>query len=204
MELTQQDIRRKVLDEIDGANGPIDPEQIAERLGVSSSRVFDTLRLLKNQGHIRALEPLKNLPDRIFIGHGRSEAWKALKDLLVDRLGLKVDEFDRESAAGLTITERLDQMLNHATFAFLVMTGEDERKDGTQHARENVIHELGLFQGRLGFPRAIILLEEGCQQFSNIHGLVHIRFPQNKIMDASERIRGVLERAGLIRVTAAT
>ena len=37
--------------------------------------------------------------------------------------------------------------------------GEDEHKDGSVHPRENVIHEAGLFQGRLGFPRAIVLLE---------------------------------------------
>jgi predicted nucleotide-binding protein len=34
----------------------------------------------------------------------------------------------------------------------------------------NVIHEAGLFQGRLGFERAIILLEDGCEEFSNIQG----------------------------------
>ena len=50
--------------------------------------------------------------------------------------------------------------------AFLVLTAEDEQTDGTLHARENVIHEAGLFQGRLGFEKAIILLEEGCQEFS--------------------------------------
>ena len=27
------------------------------------------------------------------------------------------------------------------------MTAEDEHADGTKHARENVIHEVGLFQG---------------------------------------------------------
>ena len=62
-------------------------------------------------------------------------------------------------------------MLDRALFAFLVMTGEDQHGDGTTHARENVIHEAGLFQGRLGFEKAIILLEEGCAEFSNIHGL---------------------------------
>ena len=35
----------------------------------------------------------------------------------------------------------------------------------------NVVHEAGLFQGRLGFTRAIVLLEEGCAEFSNIQGL---------------------------------
>src|SRR4051794_236385 len=108
---------------------------------------------------------------KIFIGHGRSRAWKDLKDFLFERLKLEYDEFNRESAAGLSTTERLIDMLNSACFAFLVMTAEDEHADGQHHARENVIHEIGLFQGRLGFERAIILLENGCTQFSNIVGL---------------------------------
>ena len=35
------------------------------------------------------------------------------------------------------------------------MTGEDEHIDQTKHARENVIHEIGLFQGKLGFRKAM-------------------------------------------------
>jgi predicted nucleotide-binding protein len=56
----------------------------------------------------------------------------------------------------------------------------------------------GLFQGRLGFQRAIILLEEGCAQFSNIEGLTQIRFPRNEILAKSEEIRRVLEREGIL------
>ena len=85
-------------------------------------------------------------------------------------------------------------MLGRAWFAFLVMTGEDLHGDGAAHARENVIHEAGLFQGRLGFERAIILLEEGCAEFSNIHGLTTIRFPAGNIEPKFEEIRRVLER----------
>lgn len=56
-------------------------------------------------------------------------------------------------------------MLHASAIAFLVMTGEDELKGGKVHARMNVIHEAGLFQGRLGFTKAIVLLEEGCEEF---------------------------------------
>ena len=62
----------------------------------------------------------------------------------------------------------------------------------------NAVHEAGLFQGRLGFMRAIVLLEEGCEQFSNIEGLGQIRFPCGNISAAFEEIRRVLEREGLI------
>ena len=116
-----------------------------------------------------------------------------LTEFLADRLHLDWDEFNRESAAGIPTPLRLEQLLEDACFAFLVMTGEDEHPDGTKHARENVIHEAGLFQGRLGFKRAIVLLEEGCAEFSNIHGLTHIRFPKGQIQAAFEDIRRVLE-----------
>jgi predicted nucleotide-binding protein len=72
------------------------------------------------------------------------------------------DEFKRVPVAGLTNIGRLSQMLDEAAIAFLSMTSEDEQADGKLHARMNVIHEVGLFQGRLGFHRAILLLEEGC------------------------------------------
>lgn len=135
---------------------------------------------------------------KIFLGHGRSPQWKTLKDFLVDRLKLEYDEFNRESPAGKTTKERLEQMLNESSFAFLVMTGEDESADGKALARQNVVHEVGLFQGRLGFGRAIVLLEEGCEEFSNIHGLGQIRFPKGKLEAVREEVRQVLEREGII------
>ena len=88
-------------------------------------------------------------------------------------------------------------MMETAAFAFLLMTGEDETADGSLHARENVIHEIGLFQSRLGLDRAIVLLEEGCTEFSNIVGIGQIRFPKGNISATFDEIRQVLEREGL-------
>jgi predicted nucleotide-binding protein len=93
-------------------------------------------------------------------------------------------------------------MLDAAVIAFLLVTGEDELKDGTMQARMNVVHEAGLFQGRLGFTKAIILLEEGCEEFSNIQGLGQIRFPKGNIQAAFEEIRRVLEREEILGVDA--
>lgn len=134
----------------------------------------------------------------IFIGHGRSAVWKDLKDFIQARLKREYEEFNRESTAGISTKDRLLEMLDKCPFAFLVMTAEDEQPDGTWHARANVIHEAGLFQGRYGFKRAIILLEEGCAEFSNVQGIGQIRFPKGNIEAKFEEIRRVLEREGII------
>lgn len=136
--------------------------------------------------------------NRVFIGHGRSPLWRELKDFLHDRVGLDWEEFNRVSPAGVGTTDRLAAMLENTSMAFVILTAEDEHADGSQHARENVIHEAGLFQGRLGFLRAIVLLEEGCAEFSNIHGLGQIRFPPGRIAACFEEVRSVLEREGVI------
>ena len=144
------------------------------------------------------LQPRASIGTRVFIGHGQSPIWRELKDFIEDRLGLPVDEFNRVSTAGVPTTGRLSAMMETAAIGLLVMTGEDELSDGQLRARENVVHEAGLFQGRLGFERAIVLLEEGCKEFSNITGLGQIRFPRNNISSAFEEIRMVLEREGIL------
>jgi predicted nucleotide-binding protein len=142
--------------------------------------------------------PTAALRTNIFIGHGRSRVWRELKDFVQDRLALPWDEFNRVPIAGVTNTARLSEMLDAAAIALLVMTSEDEIVDGGTQARMNVIHEAGLFQGRLGFNKAIVLLEEGCAEFSNIQGLGQIRFPKGNIAATFDEIRRVLEREGLI------
>ncbi len=134
----------------------------------------------------------------IFIGHGRSPLWKDLKDFVQDRLRLPWDEFNRVPVAGITNIARLSEMLDAAAVAFLILTAEDELEDGSMQARLNVVHEAGLFQGRLGFTRAIVTIEEGCEEFSNIQGLGQIRFPKGNIKAAFEDIRKILEREGLL------
>ncbi len=156
-------------------------------------------KLANHLGRISQVQvKMKRLGNHVFIGHGRSSVWKDLKGFVQDRLKLQWDEFNRVPVAGITNINRLSEMLNSASFAFLVMTAEDEQPDGKIHARMNVIHEAGLFQGRLGFNKAIILLEKGCEEFSNIHGLGQIHFPKGNIKAVFEEIRATLEREEII------
>lgn len=159
-------------------------------------------KIAKAASHLERKSRRKSANDRVgtnvFIGHGRSPMWRELKDFVGDRLKLPWDEFNRVPVAGVTNIARLSEMLDAAAIAFLVMTAEDEMVDGGVQARMNVVHEAGLFQGRLGFTKAIVLLEEGCAEFSNIQGLGQIRFPKGNIAACFEEVRRVLEREELV------
>jgi predicted nucleotide-binding protein len=169
------------------------PFTACDEMGKLAQRVASHLENLER----RQLHEVR-VGTKVFIGHGRSHIWKDLKNFLQDRLHLPWDEFNRIPVAGVSNVARLSQMLDDAAIAFLIMTGEDEQPDGRIHARMNVVHEAGLFQGRLGFERAIILLEDGCEEFSNINGLGQIRFPKGNITAVFEDIRRLLERENLI------
>lgn len=188
--------------------GPHTPPHIAVLAkALAAKSPFNSCEELRKQisrlaSHVQNLENRvvreERIGTNIFIGHGQSPFWRELKDFISERLVLPCDEFNRVPVAGVTNIARLAQMLDQASFAFLVMTTEDEQADGNLHARMNVIHEVGLFQGRLGFGRAIVLLEEGCAEFSNIQGLGQIRFPEGNISAVFEQVRRVLEREGIV------
>lgn len=171
--------------------------QSCEKLAGLASRAADHIARLELSRSARGQAPVA-AGENVFIGHGRAGAWRELKDFISERLALPWDEFNRVPVAGVTNIARLSEMLDQTAIAFLVLTAEDETTDGDERARQNVVHEAGLFQGRLGFARAIVLLEEGCEEFSNIQGLGQIRFPAGNIAASFEEVRGVLEREGFL------
>jgi Predicted nucleotide-binding protein containing TIR-like domain len=134
----------------------------------------------------------------VFVGHGRSPDWKSVDSFLRDKLDLNVEEFNRDPAAGVHTTDRLSEMLNMACFALLVMTPEDLHDDGKIHARENVVHEIGLFQGKLGFKKSIVVKQNRTASFSNIAGLTYIPYPKGKIDRAFPEIVRTMVREGVV------
>ena len=131
---------------------------------------------------------------RVFIGHGRDPQWRDLKDHLHEKHGFYVEAYETGVRAGLTVKEVLEDMLTGNSFALLVLTAEDLDARGELHARDNVIHELGLFQGRLGWRRAIVLLERGVEEFSNIQGLTQIRFSAGNIQETFGEVVATIRR----------
>lgn len=143
------------------------------------------------------LPPLPEKPKPrpiIFIGHGGSEQWRNLKDHLHEKHGYDVEAYEIGTRAGHAIRDILEEMLDKTSFAILVMTGEDKTDEGGMRARQNVVHELGLFQGKLGFTKAIVLLEDGTEEFSNIHGINQIRYGKGNIKETFGEVLATLKR----------
>lgn len=145
----------------------------------------------------KANEAMPTDPDlapRIFIGHGGSPQWRDLKDHLHEQHGYVINAYEVGARAGHTIRDILDEMLSKSTFAVLVMTAEDETSDGEIRARENVVHETGLFQGRLGFSRVVVLVEEGVIPFSNLQGIHQVRYEKDRIKETYGDVLAAIRR----------
>lgn len=134
----------------------------------------------------------------IFLGHGRSALWARLQLFIESELGLKTINYESESRTGESIVNVLEQMLDEASFAVLILTAEDETVTGSRRARQNVVHEAGLFQGKLGFKKAILLVQDGLEEFSNVAGLQHIPFSGDRIDQTFYELQRALKREGLI------
>jgi hypothetical protein len=164
-------------------------------------------RQLESIGHVLsyvrdfAIRKPRTMPTSVFIGHGRCKDWEQIRDRLTT-LGIEVDEFNVYPAAGITTVDRLSQMLNRACFAILVMTAEDKQANGRLNPRLNVVHEIGLFQGRLGFKKSIIVKEKRAAPFSNIDGLTYIPYPKGNVAEAFPEIEKVLTRERVIQPSA--
>ncbi|MGW4893336.1 PfkB family carbohydrate kinase [Kitasatospora sp. NPDC004240] len=102
-------------------------------------------------------------PAGVFVAHGRSPEWLAVKAFVEQRFGLPVYSFESDSWGSRPVTEALADYLQRCSFAICVLTAEDATGDGQLVARQNVIHEIGLFQGQYGFDRVFVLAEEGCE-----------------------------------------
>lgn len=122
---------------------------------------------------------------RVFITHGGDPTWREVERFIQNECNpnLPTLELAYEASKGRTIIEKLDDESNNCSYAVVVMTGEDEANEELR-ARENVVHEIGFFQGRYGRNRVCLLHEEGVNIPSNLSGVVYCPFPKGRVSAA--------------------
>ena len=127
-------------------------------------------------------ETEKNGQLGLFIGHGHHHIWRAVRDFF-KALDVRVVCYDAEPHVGQSIANILEDMLNQSEYAVIVLTAEDTMASGGKRARQNVVHEAGYCQGRLGFENVVLLREKGLEGLSNLDGIQYIDFEGDKIED---------------------
>jgi len=143
-------------------------------------------------------EPAPQDTPVVFIGHGHTELWRRLKDYIHDDLQLETVYFEKSSRVGMHMAEILAEFIQEADCAVILLTADDKQPDGLDRARQNVVHEVGVFQGRFGFRRVAMLIQQGVEEFSNVTGIVPIRFEGRHIDHTFVELRQWLEREGQI------
>ena len=134
----------------------------------------------------------------IFIGHSQNLLYFRVAEH-IRKLSLDVELFEGESRTAKQIVEVLEQMLSRPNAAVILMTGDDTTDSGKKRARQNVVHELGLFQGRLGFERVAILVQSGVELPTNIDGLQQIRFREQEVQSVFPELDNWLEQLKLLK-----
>jgi hypothetical protein len=139
-------------------------------------------------------EEVKERPERIFISHGRSHEWYKVQAYVERDIKLPTLELAQEANLGRTVFQKLIEESDKCRYAVIVMTGDDELGD-QKRARENVMHEIGFFQGKYGAHNVCLLYEEGTSIPTNIHGLVYSPFTKGMVDAAFALMRREIEAA---------
>jgi Predicted nucleotide-binding protein containing TIR-like domain len=134
-------------------------------------------------------------PDRIFISHGRSPDWQQAQRYIENDIGIDTLELAEQPSQGRFVLQKLDEESEKCNYAVVVMTGDDRVGDDEVRVRENVMHEIGFFQGRFGIKRVCLLYEKDVNVPANISGLVYASFPKGHINAAFVDLRRDIEAA---------
>ena len=133
--------------------------------------------------------------NKIFLSHGHNELIKfKIKDFIRERLKREVIVLADEPSRGLTtVVEKLEQLSETCNFAVILMTKDDEQRDGGLRARQNVVHELGFFQGKYGRKNVVLIAEKGVELPSNISGILRLDFETDHFEEVLDSLRMEIE-----------
>ncbi len=143
--------------------------------------IRDIEQIFEIRGHSELQPPKAESPLRVFVSHGRSEDWRRVQTHIEKDLKYNTVELAQEPNSGRTIIEKLFDNASRCDSAVIVMTGDDASKENEARVRENVMHEIGFFQGLYGRARVILLHEDGVNIPTNLSGVVYSPFPRGSV-----------------------
>ncbi|HTU20756.1 MAG TPA: PfkB family carbohydrate kinase [Gemmataceae bacterium] len=134
----------------------------------------------------------------VYIGFGQDPLGNQVEEYLRRTHGLDVKRCALKPRAGRQHVDDLSDCLDCCTFAVLVPDPEGEAEDDKPWTRDRVLREAGLFQGRLGLHRVVLMLPEGVKKLANVEGLQSIDVPKDRLYRALKQLEVLLKRDGII------
>jgi predicted nucleotide-binding protein len=142
----------------------------------------------------------------IFVVHGHDGAAREQLELVLHRLGLKPFVLQNTDGGGLTIIERLEQMIGKnaaSSFGIVLLTPDDvgyAKAEGDAQAkpraRQNVILEMGMLLASLTRERVAILQKGFMEHPSDVAGIIYITFKEH-VKEAVPKLVGRLQAVGI-------
>lgn len=129
----------------------------------------------------------------IALGHGKSALWRSFHEQIVADFPIPCHGFQQVPLPGLGTMAAMLEVLPRARFAILMLTCEDAAAEGELAAALNVVRLAGLFQGRLGFSKVLLLMEDGATVLPGVNDLPRLVFPVGNPSAIWPEARAILE-----------
>jgi hypothetical protein len=123
--------------------------------------------------------------NQVFVVHGHDEPTKTKVARFIEKLGLKAIILHEQANQGRTIIQKFEDHAATSCFAVVLLTPDDEgypvgkNDEAKLRARQNVIFELGYFNGVLGRSNVCVLYKEGVEIPNDYLGVVYTPLDNN-------------------------
>lgn len=128
--------------------------------------------------------------DKVFIVHGHDEELKQRVARLLEKQNIEAIILNEKPSKGMTIIEKIEAYSEGVDAAICLFTPDDEMKDGSKRARENVVLETGYFIGKIGREKTIVIAAEGVMNLSDLKGIVYVS-DKNWELDVLKELREI-------------
>jgi hypothetical protein len=132
----------------------------------------------------------------VVLAHDGDPQAVAVREFSEQHCGLRTYELNSASADEPELNAVLRESLDRCNFAICLLTTRDTT---TTRADQKLVYQAGVLQGRYGFGRVALLVEEGCDTFSNVAGLIRLDFPHGRVNSTFVELERMLERENLVR-----
>jgi len=136
----------------------------------------------------------------VIIMHGHDEAYLKVKDF-IDEEGYTPRILIEEQFSGTVFDQLRETVWDEIHAVVVILSAEDEMRNGKFRARQNVVFELGYCFAAFDtieeedyFDPIIVIKEEGVESFATIDGIRYIEYKKGKIGDIKNKLINALDQ----------